>query len=48
MAGPVLDIRGVTKSFGSREVLKGIDLAVTVPLARLLGRWDRRQAGMTV
>jgi polar amino acid transport system permease protein len=23
-------------------------LAVTVPLARVLGRWDRRQAGMTV
>jgi polar amino acid transport system ATP-binding protein len=29
MAGPVLDIRGVTKSFGPREVLKGIDLAVS-------------------
>ncbi len=29
MAGPVLDIRGVTKSFGSREVLRGIDLAVS-------------------
>ena len=28
MAAPVLDIRGVTKSFGPREVLKGIDLAV--------------------
>jgi polar amino acid transport system ATP-binding protein len=25
---PVIDIRGVTKSFGEREVLKGIDLAV--------------------
>jgi polar amino acid transport system ATP-binding protein len=29
MAGPVLEIRGVTKSFGAREVLKGIDLAVS-------------------
>jgi polar amino acid transport system ATP-binding protein len=28
MAEPVLEIRGVTKSFGPREVLKGIDLAV--------------------
>src|SRR5205085_11629519 len=28
MADPVLEIRGVTKSFGDREVLKGIDLSV--------------------
>jgi polar amino acid transport system ATP-binding protein len=28
MAGPVLEIRGVTKAFGAREVLRGIDLAV--------------------
>ena len=28
MSGPVLEIRGVTKSFGEREVLRGIDLSV--------------------
>ncbi len=28
MSAPVIEIRGVTKSFGEREVLKGIDLAV--------------------
>jgi polar amino acid transport system ATP-binding protein len=28
MAGPVLEFRGVTKSFGELEVLRGIDLAV--------------------
>jgi len=28
MSTPVLDIRGVTKSFGDEQVLKGIDLAV--------------------
>jgi polar amino acid transport system ATP-binding protein len=28
MSTPVIDIRGVTKSFGEREVLKGIDLTV--------------------
>ena len=28
MSTPVIDIRGVTKAFGEREVLKGIDLAV--------------------
>ena len=27
-ATPVIEVRGVTKSFGEREVLKGIDLAV--------------------
>ncbi|MDQ3729267.1 MAG: amino acid ABC transporter ATP-binding protein [Actinomycetota bacterium] len=27
-SGPVLDIRGVTKSFGEREVLRGVDLEV--------------------
>ena len=29
MAPPVLELRGVTKSFGEREVLRGIDLTVT-------------------
>ena len=29
MSGPVLEIRGVTKSFGENEVLKGIDLSVS-------------------
>ena len=28
MSTPVLDIRGVTKSFGDREVLCGIDMLV--------------------
>ena len=28
MAEPVLELRGVTKSFGEREVLRGLDLAV--------------------
>ena len=28
MANPVIQVRGVTKSFGDREVLKGIDLEV--------------------
>ena len=28
MSAPVIEIRGVTKSFGDLEVLKGIDLAV--------------------
>jgi polar amino acid transport system ATP-binding protein len=28
MATPVIDVRGVTKSFGSLEVLRGVDLAV--------------------
>jgi polar amino acid transport system ATP-binding protein len=28
MAGPVLDIRGVTKAFGDRQVLRGVDLTV--------------------
>ncbi len=28
-AEPVLDIRGVTKSFGCNEVLRGIDLKST-------------------
>jgi polar amino acid transport system ATP-binding protein len=28
MAAPVLELRGVTKAFGEREVLRGIDLAV--------------------
>ncbi|UJA21409.1 amino acid ABC transporter ATP-binding protein [Thermoleophilia bacterium SCSIO 60948] len=28
MSAPVLEIRGVTKSFGEREVLKGIDLSI--------------------
>jgi polar amino acid transport system ATP-binding protein len=28
MAGPVLDIRGVTKAFGERQVLRGVDLTV--------------------
>jgi polar amino acid transport system ATP-binding protein len=27
--GPVLDVRGVTKAFGEREVLRGIDLTVS-------------------
>jgi len=29
VAPPVLELRGVTKSFGEREVLRGIDLTVT-------------------
>ena len=29
MAVPVLELRGVTKAFGEREVLRGIDLAVS-------------------
>ena len=29
MAAPVLEIRGVTKAFGEREVLRGIDLTVS-------------------
>jgi polar amino acid transport system ATP-binding protein len=29
MAGPVIEVRGVTKAFGEREVLRGIDLTVT-------------------
>ncbi len=29
MAAPVLEVRGVTKSFGEREVLRGVDLTVT-------------------
>ena len=28
MTGPVLEVRGVTKSYGGVEVLRGIDLAV--------------------
>ncbi|MEO7198538.1 MAG: amino acid ABC transporter ATP-binding protein [Solirubrobacterales bacterium] len=28
MSAPVIDVRGVTKAFGDREVLKGIDLAI--------------------
>ena len=28
MSAPVLEIRGVTKAFGSREVLRGVDLTV--------------------
>ena len=28
MAAPVLEVRGVTKAFGAREVLRGIDLTV--------------------
>ena len=28
MSAPVIDVRGVTKAFGEREVLKGIDLAI--------------------
>ena len=28
MSGPVLEVRGVTKAFGSRQVLRGIDLTV--------------------
>jgi polar amino acid transport system ATP-binding protein len=28
MAGPVLEIRGVTKAFGERQVLRGVDLTV--------------------
>ena len=28
MAGPVLDIRGVTKAFGDRQVLRGVELTV--------------------
>jgi polar amino acid transport system ATP-binding protein len=29
MAAPVLELRGVTKAFGEREVLRGIDLSVS-------------------
>jgi polar amino acid transport system ATP-binding protein len=29
LSAPVLEVRGVTKSFGERQVLRGIDLAVT-------------------
>ncbi|MBK5218756.1 MAG: amino acid ABC transporter ATP-binding protein [Thermoleophilia bacterium] len=29
MAAPVLELRGVTKAFGERQVLRGIDLTVT-------------------
>src|SRR5262245_13062786 len=29
MSGPVLDIREVTKAFGDREVLRGVDLSVS-------------------
>jgi polar amino acid transport system ATP-binding protein len=29
VAAPVLEVRGVTKAFGEREVLRGIDLTVT-------------------
>jgi polar amino acid transport system ATP-binding protein len=28
MAGPVIEVRGVTKAFGAREVLRGVDLTV--------------------
>ena len=28
MSAPVIEVRGVTKAFGEREVLKGIDLAI--------------------
>ncbi|MBA2522182.1 MAG: amino acid ABC transporter ATP-binding protein [Solirubrobacterales bacterium] len=28
MSAPVIEVRGVTKAFGDREVLKGIDLAI--------------------
>src|SRR6187200_3149867 len=28
MSAPVLEVRGVTKAFGEREVLRGIDLTV--------------------
>jgi polar amino acid transport system ATP-binding protein len=29
MSAPVLEVRGVTKAFGSREVLRGVDLTVS-------------------
>jgi polar amino acid transport system ATP-binding protein len=29
MSAPVLEVRGVTKAFGSRQVLRGVDLTVS-------------------